>query len=75
MAEVTIRYVHDVLGHPEAGSIVTVERTDVIDLMLSQGYAVEIESATTELTNQISRAKRSFQAVADTITAQTDGQQ
>lgn len=42
MAEVTIRYTRSVVGHPEPSSQVTVERTDLIEALLAQGYAVEI---------------------------------
>lgn len=39
---VTIRYTRPVAGHPEPGSQITVERTDVVDFLLAQGYAVEV---------------------------------
>lgn len=42
MAAVTIRYLRRVLGHPDPGSQVTVERTDTVDMLLEQGYAVLI---------------------------------
>lgn len=42
MAEVTIRYVRRIAGHPEPGSQITVERTNVIDMLLDQGYAVRV---------------------------------
>lgn len=42
MAAVTIRYTRRVLGHPDPGAVVTVERTDVVEHLLGQGYAVEI---------------------------------
>lgn len=40
MAAVTIRYTADVAGHPERGSGVTVERTDIVDGLLNAGLAV-----------------------------------
>lgn len=43
MAEVTVRYVGAVHGHPEAGSEVTVERTAMVDGLLAAGLAVEVE--------------------------------
>lgn len=43
MAEVTIRYVRQVAGHPEPGSVITVERTDTVDAVLAGGYAVIVE--------------------------------
>lgn len=43
MSEVTIRYIGSVLGHPEPGSQITVERTPTVDYLLDQGHAVEVE--------------------------------
>lgn len=43
MAAVTIRYTTDILGHPEPGSVVTVEQTPVVDYLLDQGYAIEVD--------------------------------
>lgn len=43
MSVVTIRYTSKVAGHPEPGSQVTVERTEIVEGLLAAGYVVEIE--------------------------------
>lgn len=42
--EITIRYTAKVAGHPEVGSQVTVERTQLVDALLAAGYVVEVEN-------------------------------
>lgn len=41
---VTIEYVRRIVGHPEPGTVVTVERTELIEALLEQGYIIEVES-------------------------------
>lgn len=48
MAELTIRYTRKVAGHPEPDSQVTVERTALVEALLEQGYAVEVDPAPTD---------------------------
>lgn len=43
MAEVTIQYRSRVVGHPEPGFVITVERTAMVDAVLAAGLAVIIE--------------------------------
>lgn len=44
MVEVTIRYRDQVAGHPEPGSQITVERTQMVEGLLAAGFVVEIPS-------------------------------
>lgn len=42
--EVTIQYTEKVAGHPEPGSLITVERTALVDALLAAGYAVQVDA-------------------------------
>lgn len=43
MAEITVRYTGSVHGHPDPGTELTVERTDLIDALLRSGHIIEVE--------------------------------
>lgn len=42
--QVTLEYQRDVIGHPPAGTVLTVERTDQTDALLNLGIAVDTSS-------------------------------
>lgn len=48
MAEVTIRYTTKVAGHPDQGSQITVERTEMVEGLLAAGFVVEIATEPTK---------------------------
>ena len=40
--KIQLEYVRDAVGHPEAGTVVTVERTQAVESLIELGIAVDL---------------------------------